>query len=172
MGLIKNELLDIAAHYRAYGENWGRKMRNQLTTREVAERGQVNPQTIRYYEREGLLPKVPRLASGYRAFPSNTVGRVRFIKRAQKQGFSLKEVRELLDLWEAPGATRAEVKQRAKAKMAEIDQSIRSLRQMKSALAKLTTACDEKGPAGTCPILEAFQDGGEGCADQLGLLDL
>lgn len=147
-------------------------MRNQLTTREVAEQGQVNPQTIRYYEREGLLPKVPRLASGYRAFPSDMVRRVRFIKRAQKQGFSLREVRELLDLWEAPGATRAEVKQRAEAKIKEIDQSIQSLRQMKSALARLATACDGRGPASTCPILDALQDGDEGCADRIGQFDL
>ena len=58
---------------------------------ELAEQGQVNLQTIRHYEREGLLPKPPRLASGYRVFSSHAVRRVRFIKRARELGFSLKD---------------------------------------------------------------------------------
>jgi len=62
----------------------------------VAERGGVNPQTIRYYEREGLLPKPPRLASGYRIFPETAVRRVQFIKRAQELGFSLGEIQQVL----------------------------------------------------------------------------
>jgi MerR family copper efflux transcriptional regulator len=65
---------------------------------EVAERGGVNLQTIRYYEREGLLPEPPRRESGYRMFPESTVRRVRFIKRAQELGFTLAEIRELLSL--------------------------------------------------------------------------
>jgi MerR family copper efflux transcriptional regulator len=67
---------------------------------EVAERSGVNLQTIRYYEREGLLPEPARLTSGYRIFPLDTVRRVQFIKRAQGLGFSLAEVRELLSLRE------------------------------------------------------------------------
>ena len=67
---------------------------------EVAQRGGVSLQAIRYYEREGLLPKPPRLASGYRMFPDTAVRRVQFIKRAQELGFSLAEIRELLSLRE------------------------------------------------------------------------
>jgi DNA-binding transcriptional MerR regulator len=63
---------------------------------EVARRGGVNLETIRYYERERLLLKPPRLSSGYRMFPADAVHRVRFIKRAQELGFSLSEIRELL----------------------------------------------------------------------------
>lgn len=67
---------------------------------DVARQGGVNLQTIRYYEREGLLPEPPRLASGYRVFPESAVRRVRFIKRAQELGFSLAEIRDLLSLRE------------------------------------------------------------------------
>jgi len=67
---------------------------------EVAQRGGVSLQAIRYYEREGLLPEPPRLASGYRLFPDTAVRRVHFIKRAQELGFSLAEIRELLSLRE------------------------------------------------------------------------
>jgi len=67
-----------------------------LRSSTLAEKGGVNLQTIRYYEREGLLPKPPRLKSGYRVFPETAVQRVRFIKRAQELGFQLSEVRELL----------------------------------------------------------------------------
>jgi len=124
---------------------------------EVAERGGVSLQAIRYYEREGLLPKPPRLASGYRMFPDTAVRRVQFIKRAQELGFSLAEIRELLSLRENADAGAQDMRERARAKVADIEQKIRRLRAMKSALNALTKSCPGCGPLSDCPILDALE---------------
>ena len=127
-----------------------------LRISDVAERGGVNQQTIRFYEREGLLPEPPRQASGYRAFPEKTIRRVRFIKRAQELGFSLAEIRELLTLRVDHQRDRAAVRAIAHNKLAQIDEKIRSLEMMKRALQHLTDRCMGHGPASECPILEAL----------------
>ena len=127
-----------------------------LRISEVAEGGGVNLQTIRYYEREGLLPEPPRLRSGYRAFPEETIRRVRFIKRAQELGFSLSEIRELLTLRVDRQRDRAAVRTLTNAKLAQIDEKIRALEMMKRALQHLTDKCAGHGPASECPILEAL----------------
>ena len=124
---------------------------------EVAQRGGVSLQTIRYYEREGLLAKPPRLASGYRLFPDTAVRRVRFIKRAQELGFSLAEIRELLSLRENAAAGAQDMRERARAKVADIEQKIRRLRAMKNALKALAERCPGCGPLSDCPILEALE---------------
>ena len=96
---------------------------------EVAGRGGVNLQTIRYYEREGLLPKPPRLQSGYRMFPESTVRRVRFIKRAQELGFSLAEIKLFLSGLRDNAPVGPSWKKLATKKLAEVEDSIaRSLR--------------------------------------------
>ena len=123
---------------------------------QVAERGGVNLQTIRYYEREGLLPAPPRLASGYRLFTEDTVRRVRFIKRAQELGFTLAEIRDLLTLRVDESRSSGEVRSIAEAKIADIDGKIRSLAAMKRALTHLTNRCSGHGPASECPILEGI----------------
>jgi len=120
---------------------------------QLAERAEVNLQTIRYYEREGLLPKPPRLSSGYRLYPDGAVRRVRFIKRAQEIGFSLAEIRELLSLRIDPRRERAEVRTLAQTKIADIEGKIRTLRAMKTALNRLKERCCGCGPASECPIL-------------------
>ena len=123
---------------------------------DVAERGGVNLQTIRYYEREGLLPEPPRLASGYRIFPESSVRRVRFIKRTQELGFSLAEIRDLLSLREDAGAGAQEIRDRARAKVLDIEEKIRALRAMKEALNSLAEKCSGCGPLSECPILDAL----------------
>jgi MerR family transcriptional regulator, copper efflux regulator len=123
---------------------------------QVAERGGVNLQTIRYYEREGLLPAPPRLSSGYRLFTEDTVRRVRFIKRAQELGFTLAEIRDLLTLRVDESRSSSEVRSVAEAKIADIDRKIRSLGAMKQALTHLTDRCSGHGPASECPILESI----------------
>ncbi len=128
----------------------------QLTRGELAKRGGVNIETIRYYERLGLLPKPPRLTAGYRLFSADDARRVRFIKRAQKLGFSLKEIEELLALQNAPSTTRADVRKRAEAKIADIDEKLRDLTAMKESLEQLTAACSGRGSLCGCPILESF----------------
>jgi MerR family mercuric resistance operon transcriptional regulator len=128
-----------------------------LKISEVAERGGVSVQAIRYYEREGLLPKPPRLASGYRIFPDTAVRRVQFIKRAQELGFSLAEIRELLSLRENADAGAQDMRERARAKITDIEQKIRRLRAMKSVLNALAESCPGCGPLSDCPILDALQ---------------
>ena len=127
---------------------------DRLTIGELAKSSHVNLETIRYYERQGLLPKPPRLKSGYRAFPPESVNRVRFIKQAQELGFSLKEVKELLALQVDPDSTGTDVRKRAEAKIADIEEKIKALRSMRKALIVLTATCNGDGSASECPILE------------------
>ena len=122
---------------------------------EAAEQAGVNVQTLRYYERRGLLPKPPRRGSGYREFPDDAVRVVRFIKRAQELGFSLDEVEELLRLRRQSGRHRARIRAVAEQKVAQIDQKIAELERMKRALETLVHACHE-GAALECPIIEAL----------------
>lgn len=98
---------------------------------QVAERGGVNLQTIRYYEREGLLPEPPRLQSGYRMFPDDTVRRVRFIKGAQDLGFTLSEIKELLALRIDQERNSAEVRTLAQAEIFSL-RSSRELRKLRA----------------------------------------
>ena len=128
-----------------------------LTTGALAEAAGVNVETLRFYERKGLLPKPPRRASGYRQYPREDVRRIRFIKRAQELGFSLVEIKELLALRVRPGTTPAEVKGHAEEKLAEIRRKIASLRAMEEALTRLTDACSGHGPMAGCPILHHLE---------------
>ncbi|MDR3639548.1 MAG: MerR family DNA-binding protein [Isosphaeraceae bacterium] len=128
-----------------------------LTTGALAKAAGVNVETLRFYERKGLLPKPPRKPSGYREYPTEDVQRVRFIKRAQELGFSLVEIKELLALWVRPGTMPAEVKVHAEEKLADIRRRIASLRVMEEALKKLTDACSGQGPMSECPILHHLE---------------
>jgi MerR family copper efflux transcriptional regulator len=121
----------------------------------------VGVETIRYYEREGLIPEPPRRASGYREYPQDILSRLQFILRAKELGFSLKDIRELLELRVAPGTSCADVRERAEAKIAEVREKLDMLRQMESALVKLTAACRGRGPQSSCPIIEILEAGSE-----------
>lgn len=127
-----------------------------LTIGRLAREAGVNLETVRYYERRGLLPKPPRSASGYRLFPVEAARRLRFIRRAQELGFSLGEIRELLSLRVSATARSTDVRKRAEAKIADIDAKIRSLDSMKRTLRNLTNACEGCGPIAACPILESL----------------
>jgi MerR family mercuric resistance operon transcriptional regulator len=127
-----------------------------LTIGQVARAAGVGVETVRFYEREGLIAEPPRRASGYRQYPPEAVRRIRFIKRAKELGFTLKEVRELLSLRVDPDTTCGDVRARAEAKTDAIGQKIHALQRMKDALVRLTEACVGSGPTGECPILEAL----------------
>jgi MerR family mercuric resistance operon transcriptional regulator len=127
-----------------------------LTIGRLAGEAGINLETVRYYEREGLLPKAPRSASGYRLFPTDATRRLRFIRRAQELGFSLKEIRELLALRVSPRTTSAEIRKRAEAKIADIEGKIKSLESMSKSLRKLTKSCGGCAPLSECPILESL----------------
>src|ERR1700750_566697 len=122
-------------------------LNDSMTAGALAKQAGVKIDTVRYYERHGLLPKPPRTNSGYRAFPHASLGRLRFIKRAQALGFTLNEVKQLLALRFSPGITCTDVRKRAQAKLADIQQKIDSLHAMKRALQQLVSACAADGPA-------------------------
>jgi len=124
---------------------------------EAAEQAGVNIQTLRYYERRGLLPKAPRRASGYREFPDDAVRIVRFIKRAQDLGFSLDEVEELLRLRRHSTRNRASIRSVAEEKIRQIDRKVAELERMKHALETLVRSCHE-GATLDCPIIEALDN--------------
>lgn len=129
-----------------------------LTTGRLASQGGVNLETVRYYERRGLLPKPLRTPAGYRTFDVEAVRRLRFIKQAQGLGFSLKEIKELLALRVDPRTSCADVRRRAEVKIADIEEKLRALRSMKRALVGLAAACRGRGPVSVCPILEALEE--------------
>ncbi len=127
-----------------------------LTIGKVAKSTKVNIETIRYYEKQGLIPNPPRTTSGYRQYPEDTIARIRFIKSAQGLGFSLKEISELLALRVDPHTICADVKLRAENKAAEIDKKIKTLKKIKNTLSKLAKECNGKGPTSKCPILDSL----------------
>src|SRR3712207_268029 len=118
---------------------------NGLTSGELAELAKVHIETLRYYERRGLIERPPRRASNYRLYPEDAVRRVRFIKRAQELGFSLKDIKELLSLRTAPETECGEIRARAEAKIVDINEKIRVLMAMKSALSTLVAQCSGEG---------------------------
>lgn len=128
-----------------------------LTIGQVAKNAGVGIETVRFYERQGLISEPPRKESGYRQYPEDVVARLRFIHRAKELGFSLKEIKELLALRLDPATTCAEVKSRATAKIADIEAKIETLQRMKKALVKLTKSCSGRGPTSECPILDALE---------------
>ena len=129
-----------------------------FTTGKLAKAAQVNIETIRYYERRGLIEEPPRSESGYRQFSQEDVARIRFIKRGQELGFSLSEISELLFLRVDATSTCQDVKRRADEKIADIEQKIGTLQQMRQILVKLAAKCQAgEAPATECPILEAIE---------------
>lgn len=128
----------------------------KLTTSRLAQLGGVNVETIRYYERRGLLLKPPRTEAGYRQFSPDAAQRLRFIKRAQELGFTLDEVGELLDLRHDPQQNRNDVRTRAIEKIADVERKMETLAAMKSVLQTLTERCEQCG-TDDCPILASLE---------------
>ncbi len=128
-----------------------------MTIGQVAKRASVGVETIRFYERQGLIVQPPRRNSGFRYYSTNDVVRVRFIQKGKDLGFSLKEVAELLALEGNPKATCGDVKQRAEDKITTIEARVRDLQKMKRSLVRLTTACSGGGAIAYCPILDCFE---------------
>ncbi len=127
-----------------------------LTISRLAKKSRVNIQTIRFYERKGLLPRPRRTPSGYRMFTDEDARRVVFIKRAQELGFSLKEIKGLLSLRARPSSRCGQVLAKAEEKLKEIETKIQSLESMKQVLLKLKAQCEGSRPVQECPILAAL----------------
>lgn len=128
-----------------------------LTIGRLAKKVNVNVETIRYYERRGLMPEPTRSESNYRHYTQDSVARIRFIIHAKELGFSLKEVAELLSMRVDRYNTCNDVKRMAEIKIADIKERIRALLDMKNALIKLKAECNGRGPTGECPLLEALE---------------
>lgn len=128
---------------------------------EVADAAGVNVQTLRYYERRGLLPEPKRSGSGYRAYTRDAVRVVRFTKAAQGLGFSLEEVGALLGL-AAGGPRRCDaVRIMAEEKIAQLDAKVAALLAMKHSLGRLVATCERPRAQRDCPLLDALSDGRE-----------
>jgi len=124
---------------------------------QVAKRAGVNVETIRFYERKGLITQPPRNLGRYRRYPQEAIARIRFIKRAKELGFALTEIADLLSLQANPRATCADVKQKAETKISTIHGRIKDLQKMKRSLEKLAVACKGSGPLDDCPIIDCFE---------------
>jgi Hg(II)-responsive transcriptional regulator len=123
---------------------------------QVASQSGVAVETIRFYERQGLLEPPERRASGYRQYDEDVVTRIRFIRRAKELGFSLTEIDELLKLRVDSADACAETKRLVVGRIEQIDDKIRDLQRVRNALSDMTAACDENGSGGECPILDAL----------------
>ena len=128
---------------------------------QLAKQSEVNIDTIRFYERKGLLPEPERRPSGYRVYNSDSVDRLRFIVHGKELGFSLAEISDLLTLKVDPTTSCRDVKLRAEAKIASVREKIASFQKIERALTKLSNDCHGVGPLGDCPILEALETVGE-----------
>ena len=123
---------------------------------EVAKAAGIGIDAVRFYEREGLIETPARRPSGYREYTPDVVVSLRFIKRAKELGFSLKEIAELLRLEASSGTTAADVRERAEAKLEDLEVRIRALQRMRRALRKLVESCPGQGPLSDCSILRAL----------------
>lgn len=123
---------------------------------QLAKNTDMGVETIRFYERRGLMPEPPRAPSGYRRYPLDAADRLHFIRRAKRLGFTLDEIGTLLSLQD--GGERTQVKALAQAKLAQIEARIDDLKRMRKTLADLETQCSGRGPVAGCPIIEALND--------------
>lgn len=123
---------------------------------QLARRAGVRIDTVRYYERAGLLEPSARLASGYRRYSGTEVSRLRFIRRAQALGFTLKEINELLALSSRRDV--ASVKRTAVSKLKDVENRIAELERVRAGLARLIKSCPGHGRAADCPILRALAE--------------
>jgi len=133
---------------------------NGLSIGKLAKQVGLGIETVRFYERQGLIEPPPRTDSNYRIYPEKEVDRLKFIKRAKDLGFTLKEIKELLELQHDPHATKADIKKRTEQKIKNIKQKVQDLTRILTALEHLAGTCDGHGPLSECPILEALTGDG------------
>ncbi|MEJ2204776.1 MAG: MerR family transcriptional regulator [Gemmatimonadota bacterium] len=124
---------------------------------ELAERAGVSVQTVRYYERRGLLPEPERTRSGYREYEMSDVRRLGFVRRAKELGFTLSEVGDLLDLRVRTGTTAADVRARAVRKLESTHGKMRDLERIAAALERLISTCDAHGSPEACALMHALE---------------
>jgi len=141
-------------------------MADYLTIGKLAKQADVSIDSIRFYERKGLLEDPLRTAANYRVYPLAAAKRLRFIKKAQRLGFSLEEIHQLLRVSHDSSASKADIKQITEEKIADIRSRIEDLRRMLKALEQLDDCCDGRGPIAECPILKSLEEDDTLCDQQ------
>lgn len=131
-----------------------------LTRGQIADRTGVGIETVRFYERKGLLEDPPRTRAGYRQYDQDAIRRLRFIRRAKELGFSLADVRDLISLRLDPDTECGDIQLRAEEKLAEIADKIRDLERMRAGLERLAAACRRNDREMECPLLDALEGDG------------
>ncbi len=126
-----------------------------LTIGKLAKHANVTIETIRYYQRKGLLTEPDKPATGYRQYPAETIARIQFIKRAQQSGFTLKEIAELLSL---DGEHCEDVQKMAEQKRLQIDKQLKDLTELSNALDILVKGCQQDKSTDHCSLIEAFSN--------------
>jgi MerR family copper efflux transcriptional regulator len=125
---------------------------------ELASLSGLSVDTIRFYEKQGLIPPPRRTDANYRVYDADTPRRLIFIRKARDLGFTLQEIGQLLALSEDGQAGAIDVKERSQAKLAELDRKISEMKAMRRSLEKLVASCSGHGPSHDCPILAALTD--------------
>jgi DNA-binding transcriptional MerR regulator/copper chaperone CopZ len=149
--------LDSVSWYGIYGSAGDMKMES-MTIGAAARQSGVGVETIRFYERKGLIARPPKPpGAGRRRYRAETVERIRFIRQAQQLGFALREIQELLALEANPAADCSDVRRRALEKIEQVNARIAKLAEIRSALVRLLAACPGSGALGACSILEALR---------------
>jgi MerR family mercuric resistance operon transcriptional regulator len=131
-------------------------MTEKMTISRLASTAGVNVETVRFYQRSGLIDEPARPDSGYRTYGDEDVRRIRFIKRAQLLGFTLDEIASLLRL--EGSQTCASTRELAARKLAMVEAKICDLLAMKTALATMVSRCDNEDPSASCPMIQALID--------------
>lgn len=134
-------------------------MERTFLTGQIAKMAGVNVETLRFYEKKGLIPEPMRTDAGYRQYPEETIYRIQFIKNAQKLGFTLKEIREFLSITLATKNQCQQVRGEIDHKLMEVHEKIEKLQEISNALKNLRRKCDKGGIDGKCPILKFLYGG-------------
>lgn len=129
-----------------------------MTIGQLARRAGIGLETVRFYEKQGLLEQPPRPHTGYRRYPEEALRRLEFIRRAKTLGFSLSEIRDLMRLRLDPQVSCADVRERAQLKLAQVHTKMDHLSRMRRALDRLIDTCSGSGSTESCPILEAMSE--------------
>lgn len=142
------------------------EIENALTRGQVAKCTGVGTEALRFYEKQGLLPEPKRDVSGYRRYTPEMVQQIRFVTHAKELGFTLQEIKELIELKDLAEDNCISICRRVDAKIAEVERKIRTLTLLKKCLKRLSAACDGRQPIESCPIfhfIEQMERLGQDC---------
>lgn len=147
--------------YRVFNDLEMEKQMNRhvFRTSELADKAGVNKETIRFYEKKGLLENPNRTASGYRQYSPKDIERLVFIRNAKELGFSLSEIKELLAIADGDIYKCGDVRQIAESKLDHINKQLKHLKKLKTALSRLVTECQQANTITHCPIIESLSKG-------------